>query len=287
MLFVVAVVAGRSGAGLGVADAVLLGAVEGLTEFLPISSTGHLIVVERLLGLASSPAARQAADAYAIAIQAGAIVAVAGLYRHRLASAAAGLARRDAVGRRLVTCLAVAFAPAALAGLVAGETIKDHLFGVGPVIAAWVAGGGLILAVSGRVRRHGRPLEAMGVGVAAAVGIAQSVALWPGVSRSLVTILAATAAGMSLPAAVEFSFLLGLVTLGAATALEIVTDGSSIVDNFGVVAPAAGFAAAVVFGVVAIRWMVGYLNSHSLVGFGWYRMGAAAVTGLLVLGGWL
>src|SRR5882672_6959547 len=111
----------------------MLGVVEGVTEFLPISSTGHLLMVERLLGLADNAAARKAADTYAIAIQLGAIVAVLFLYRERIASIVRGLTSRDPVGRRILTALVIAFVPAAIVGVALESPIKDHLFGLGPV----------------------------------------------------------------------------------------------------------------------------------------------------------
>lgn len=272
------VAAAWGGGTLDVPTAVVLGVVEGLTEFLPVSSTGHLTVVERLFDISGD-----AADSYVIVIQAGAILAVVVLYRERLRSMVDGLLGRSEVGRSILVAVAVAFLPAAAVALVLGDTIKDHLFGVGPVAAAWAVGGIVILWAGGRLDRSGLPLEALSVRSAAIIGIAQAASLWPGVSRSLVTILVALAVGLSLPAAVEFSFLLGFVTLGAATAYETVDRGGQIVDAYGVLAPVAGFVAAFVAAVVAIRWMVAYLERGSLSVFGWYRLGMAAVAGALLL----
>lgn len=196
-------------------EALILGVVEGLTEYLPVSSTGHLLVAQRLLGIGAG----EAANAYVIVIQAGAIIAVAGLYRQRIAQMARGITGRDPAGRIVALALLVAFVPAALFGFLGEETSERYLFGAWPVVAAWAAGGFVILAVAPRIRRdQGRQLEAIAIRSALVIGVAQCAALWPGVSRSLSTILGGLAAGLSLAAAVEFSFLLGLLTLGAATA---------------------------------------------------------------------
>ena len=281
--------AATDGTGLSGLQAVALGIIEGVTEFLPVSSTGHLTVAQRLMGIGDDAGSRDAADSYAIAIQAGAILAVLGLYRHRFAAMAQGLAGNDADGRRTLVAVAVAFVPAAVLGLILGDVIKERLFGPWPVVAAWFAGGVAILAVSRRrdrqAARRGAPLEALGWRGALTIGLAQSLALWPGVSRSLVTILAATVVGLSVPAAVEFSFLLGFFTLGAATAYESLTGGQEMVRVFGWLTPVVGLATAFVSAALAMRWMVGYLNHHSLAVFGYYRIAIAAVVGLLLLAG--
>jgi undecaprenyl-diphosphatase len=290
LLVIAAVVAGlgaseRDGeSDLRAPDAVLLGLVEGVTEWLPISSTGHLTVTQDLLGIDGD-----AADSYAIAIQAGAILAVLGLYRHRFRSMVDGARGRDPVGRNTLVAIAVACLPAVAAGLVLEDTIKEHLFGSWPVAVAWLVGGVAILAVA-RQRRgippaKGAPLSALDWQNALIIGFAQTFALWPGVSRSLVTIVAALAVGLSVPAAVEFSFLLGFVTLGGATAYETVSSGQEMLDAYGLAVPLLGLAVAFVSALVAMRWMVGYLERHGLEIFGWYRIAAAlALAGLLITG---
>jgi undecaprenyl-diphosphatase len=276
----------EEGVVLGAGDAVVLGLVEGITEYLPVSSTGHLTVTQRLLGVGDAPDEKAAADAYAIVIQAGAILAVLLLYHRRVRSMAAGLVRRDADGQRLAVALTVAFIPAALIGVALGDTIKERLFGVGPVAGAWIAGGVAILLLAPRWQRpHGRPLEAVTARDALIVGLAQALALWPGVSRSLVTILGALALGLSIGAAVEFSFLLGMATLGAATGYEAVRSGSEIVDRFGVGAPLIGFAVALVSAALAVRWLVEYLTTRTLGGFGWYRLAAGTAAFALLAAG--
>ena len=273
---------------LTAAKALILGIVEGVTEYLPISSTGHLLVTQKLLGVGDTDATKDAADTYAITIQAGAILAVVVLYYARLKSMASGLVGRDENGRRVLVALAIAFVPAAVVGVALENAIKNHLFGVGPVIAAWIVGGIVILYAARYFRE--RPagtsrLEDMTVRAAVVIGIAQVLALWPGTSRSLVTILAALALGFSMPAALEFSFLLGLATLTAATAFEALKHGSELIDTYGWLNPLIGFVAAFVSAVLAVRWLVGYLNKHGLELFGWYRLVVAALALVLVATG--
>lgn len=265
-------------------DAAILGVVEGVTEYLPVSSTGHLMVTNRILGIGETPGTEDAADSYIIAIQAGAILAVLLLYRERVGRIVAGLAGRDVEGRRLLTNLLVSFAPAVVVALTLEDVIKDRLFGTGPVVAAWIVGGVGILAWVrwGSGRGTGVPLESLTVRMALLIGLAQCIAMWPGTSRSLVTIIAALVVGLSLAAAVEYSFLLGLVTLGAATSYEMVTNGSTIIEAFGWGPVLVGFATAFVSALIAVRWMVEYLQRHSLAIFGWYRIAAGLGTLALV-----
>jgi undecaprenyl-diphosphatase len=267
--------------------AAVLGLVEGVTEFLPISSTGHLLVAQRLMNIGKTPDTKDAADAYAIAIQSGAILAVLLLYWRRIRSMAEGLVGRDPDGRRTLIGLIVAVIPAAVIGLALEGPIKHHLLEVGPVIAAWIVGGLVILLIAPRLMgsRHGVALEQITIRQALIIGLVQCLALWPGTSRSLVTILAALAVGLSLSAAVEFSFLLGLVTLGAATVFEVAKHGSTMIDAYGWVNPLIGFVVAFFAAAVAIKWMVGYLQHHSLAIFGWYRLVVAGVALILLATG--
>ncbi|MGZ6954255.1 MAG: undecaprenyl-diphosphate phosphatase [Acidimicrobiia bacterium] len=265
--------------------AALLGLVEGITEYLPVSSTGHLLVTSRILGLPDSGKAGDALKSYEIAIQSGAILAVLGLYRHRFATMIEGITGRSDEGRRLLLALLVAFVPAAIVGVVGEKVIKDVLFGVPPVIAAWIVGGIAILVLVRRgviSRPGGKALETLTNRDALVIGAAQVVAMWPGTSRSLVTIVAALLLGFSMLAAIEFSFLLGVVTLGAATAYSVVKDGKLMVDTFGIATPLLGLAVAFVAAVISVRWMVGYLQRHSLSVFGWYRLAVAALAIVLL-----
>ncbi|MEW6338116.1 MAG: undecaprenyl-diphosphate phosphatase [Acidobacteriota bacterium] len=264
--------------------ALILGLVEGITEYLPVSSTGHLIVTERLLGIAGSPAA----NAFAICIQSGAIAAVIGLYRGRIGAMARGLAGRDAAGRRLLVAVMAAFVPAAVLGILLAPVIERRLFGLWPVVEAWLAGGVVILVAAGRLHVGGsvrRELEALTVPGALVIGAAQCLALWPGTSRSLVTILAALTLGLSVPAAVEFSFLLGVVTLGAATVYQVAAAGPEMVASIGWVNLAIGFATATASAAAAVTWLVGYLQRHGLAAFGWYRIAVGVAVAAMISAG--
>lgn len=273
-------------------QALLLGLVEGITEYLPISSTGHLLLTERLIGIAHSTAA----DAYAICIQAGAIAAVLVLYHGRIRQIAAGFAGRSDEGRRLGLNILAAFIPAAVLGMLLQKVIKKYLFageawGLWPVVAAWFVGGVAILAANafGRRReekhRPQRELSELTIPMSLIIGVSQCVALWPGTSRSLVTIVGGILVGLRMRAAVEFSFLLGLLTLGAATSYDAVQHGREMLAAYGPTSIAIGFAAAWISAVVAVKWMVDYLNRHGLELFGYYRIALAVVVAtLLVLG---
>jgi undecaprenyl-diphosphatase len=271
-------------------QAIILGLVEGLTEYLPVSSTGHLLLTQRLLGIESN----EVSAAFAVSIQAGAILAVLGLYRQRVASMIMGVAGRDETGRRLALNLLAAFIPAAVLGLLLEKTIKKYLFGgdtwgLWPVVAAWFVGGLAILAVSlARRRRGASPATGLDLAdltwkMAVIVGAAQCIAMWPGVSRSLITIVGGVLVGLSLPAAVELSFLLGVITLGAATAKDILDHGSAMLSAYGWPALTAGFLSAWLSAVLAVKWMVGYLKSHGMEIFGWYRVGLAVAVAIWLL----
>jgi len=268
-------------------QAVVLGVVEGLTEYLPVSSTGHLLLAERAMGIPKS----DALDAYAVCIQAGAILAVLGLYAGRVKQMTLGLAGRDPKGLRLLVNLVAGVAPAIVLGLLLEKRIKALLFGLWPVTAAWLVGGVAILLIA-RWMRKARPDGAAGTGLddlawksALLVGLIQCVAMWPGTSRSLVTILGGVLVGLSLPAAVEFSFLLGVVTLTGAAGKDAVEHGSKIVAEIGWGNAILGVAVATVSAAAAVKWMVSYLRTHSLAVFGWYRIAlAVAVAGLLLSG---
>lgn len=277
------------------AQAVILGAIEGITEFLPVSSTGHLVVAQRLLGLGDTAPERDALDSYAVIIQGGAILAVAWLFWGRLVGVTAALARmlplpgvcRDVApaDRRLAMALIVAVAPAGLIGFIGGDAVQRHLFSPGPIALAWVVGGAVLLGLAGWLHHRGVGGDAVGFGLdqvtaqhAFVIGLAQALALWPGVSRSLVTIVAGCLVGLTLPAAVELSFLLGFVVLVAASGLEIVTHGGDIIAAYGWAGPLLGLVVAFISAVAAIRWLLRVISGRSLAGFGWYRLAAAAVT---------
>jgi undecaprenyl-diphosphatase len=273
---------------LSTADGLVLGLVEGVTEYLPVSSTGHLVVTARLLDLETEGSAGDALDSYTIVIQVGAIAAVLLLYRRRIVQMLGGIAGRDATGRRLVVALAAAFAPAAVAALALEGFIGDHLLEPGPVATAWIVGGVLLVVLGRALRERGRlgaPLEQITVRHALLIGVAQAVAVWPGVSRSLVTLVGGVLVGLTLAAAVEFSFLLGLLTLGAATGYEVVSNGSTITDELGFGPTVVGIVAAFVSAAVAVKFLVEYLNRRDLRGFGYYRVGVGVLTFVLLATG--
>jgi undecaprenyl-diphosphatase len=277
------------GSSLGFIDAIVLGVVEGVTEYLPISSTGHLLLTEHLLGLTGDEQLTTAADSYALAIQFGAIFAVILLYWRRLVSILRGLVGRDPAGRHLLVVLIASTIPAVIIALIGEKFIKGYLFALWPVTAAWLVGGVVILLVARHDRQtnhrpdQGARIEDLTVRNAVIIGLAQSVAMWPGVSRSLVTILGGRLVGLSTVAAVEYSFLLGLVTLTGASLFEAVTDGGAIVATFGIAMPLLGVVVAFVAAAIAIEWMVTYLSRHTLALFGWYRIGLAAIVAVLIL----
>jgi undecaprenyl-diphosphatase len=262
-------------------QALILGLVEGITEYLPVSSTGHLLIAQRLLGIEAG----DAANGYAIAIQAGAILAVLGTYRHRVGGMVQGVIGRSAAGLQLAICIVVAFLPAAILAYFLDERIEQHLFGVKPIIAAWVVGGVLILALSRWVqkRRNGFDLAQLGWRAALLIGLVQCVAMWPGTSRSLVTILGGLAVGLSMAAAVEFAFLLGVLTLTAATAYTVMKSGGSMLTAYGWLPLLTGFLAAWISAALAVKWMVTWLNRHGLTLFAWWRFAAAAIAAALLL----
>ena len=260
--------------------AVVLGLIEGLTEFLPVSSTGHLHVAEQLMDIGKTSATKDAMDSYTVIIQVGAILAVLLISWRRVVEVFQGLIGRSTQGRKLLFALAAAFGPAAVIGVVLDKAIGDHLLKTAPIAAAWIVGGVAILVFGPRYRsaqRGGRALESLTVREGAIIGVAQALALWPGVSRSLVTILAAIIIGLSLEAAVEFSFLLGLLTLGAATVYKLGKDGSLVFDTYGKASPLIGIAIAFVSAAVAVKWMLAYLHRHDLTVFAGYRLAIGVV----------
>ena len=273
----------------------VLGLVEGVTEYLPVSSTGHLILASWLLGL-ESPERREALATFEIAIQGGAILAVLGLYRARVAQMLRGLLGRDAEGRRMLLHVALAFLPAALLGPVLDDPIEEHLFSAGPVLAALLLGGVWMIWLDRRRDPHaGGGIEALGPAAALGIGLFQCVAMWPGTSRSMMTIAGGVLLGLRASAAAEFSFLLGVPTLGGACAFKLAKnllaaqrgEGQTLFEALGVAPVVIGFAVAAVSAAVAVRWLVAFLQRHGLAPFGWYRVLLAATLGALALSGTL
>jgi undecaprenyl-diphosphatase len=275
-------------------QAIILGVVEGLTEYLPVSSTGHLILAAWMLGLTEDPALKAAVDRFNIVIQAGAIAAVAGLYWGRIKQMIAGFAGRNPQGLRLAINLILAFLPAAVLGPLLAGTIDEHLFEPWPVIGALFAGAWLMLIVAKNrtmsgSKHGGRDLDHIDARMALLIGFAQCVAMWPGTSRSMMTIVAALLLGLRAKAAAEFSFLLGLITLSAATGYAGMKGGGDMISELGSgsmtqgwIILAIGFVAATISAAVAVKWFVGFLTKHGLAPFGWYRLALAIALGVLI-----
>ncbi|MFN8544108.1 MAG: undecaprenyl-diphosphate phosphatase [Candidatus Binatia bacterium] len=273
-------------------QAVILGLVEGITEYLPVSSTGHLILVSSLLGL-DHPATRSALDAYLIVVQGGAILAVLGLYRARVAAMVRGLLGRDAAGRRLLVNLLVAFVPAAVLGLLFDHAIDAWLFRPWPVLAALAVGGVWMIRLGARPGATGT-VDAMAWTTALGIGFCQAVALWPGTSRSMTTIAGGMLLGLRITEAAEFSFLLGLPTLGAACAFKLLqavrhaANGEpSMFAQLGATSIVLGLLIAALSAALAVRWLVRFLTRHGLAPFGWYRIALTGALVALVLAGTL
>lgn len=279
-------------------QAVVLGLVEGITEYLPVSSTGHLILASAVLGLDAPPERKAAVDAFNIVIQGGAILAVLGLYWPRVKQMLMGLAGRDGEGRRLLGLLVVAFLPAALLGPFLDDPIDAYLFNPPAVITALAFWGVIMIGVGGwQRRRFGDPehpwiaLSDLTWRTALFIGAMQCLAMWPGTSRSMITIVAGMMVGLRPRESAEFSFLLALPTLGGACAFKIAKDvlgsGPSVLAQLGVAPMLLGIAVATVSAALAVKWLVHYLNRHGLAVFGWYRLALSAVFAALIAGGWL
>jgi len=286
-------------------QAFLLGLIEGITEYLPVSSTGHLLVAQHLMGIGTaSPQDKAAADTFAICIQGGAILAVVGLYYQRVVKMILGVFGRDPEGFKLAVSIVVGFLPAAVIGVLFNDWIEQKLFGMWPVVFAWIVGGIAILLTTNRSKNaaagdKGCDLLEMTWKMALIIGFLQCVAMWPGTSRSLMTIVGGLLVGLSLKAAVEYSFLLGVLTLTAATlkkavwkieghdaAYDVWFGGARLMwDSYGPLALIVGVVAATFSAALAVKWLVSYLQSHSLAIFGWYRIGIGSLIGGLMLAG--
>ncbi|MFK7960420.1 MAG: undecaprenyl-diphosphate phosphatase [Phycisphaerales bacterium] len=302
-------------------QAAILGVVEGLTEYLPVSSTGHLIITSALLGLDEPADVKQATDTFNIVIQGGAILAVLGLYASRVRSMIAGLLGRDADGRRLAFNIIVAFIPAVILGLLLEEAIEAWLFKPLPVIIALALGGVLLLVLGPWQRRQfarvageasesgGADGDADGDGDAGAsdasfrsidqlnwrhaliIGLMQCVAMIPGTSRSMMTIVGGMVVGLRPKDAAEFSFLLGLPTLGGACVYKVGKelmrsgDEANMFEVLGAGPIIVGLIAATISAALAVKWFVGYLGRRGMGIFGWYRIALAGVLAALWMGG--
>jgi undecaprenyl-diphosphatase len=253
-------------------DAIVLGIVQALTEFLPVSSTGHLILASKAMGLAKS----EALDAFEVVVQSASVLAVIWYYRRKLLQIVQGLLRRDSDAVQLTLALFAGFLPSAVVGLTFGKLIKQKLFGVGPVAGALIVGG-IAMIVLERVLRRRPPvsftadtLPAPSTGLK--IGFFQCCALWPGTSRSMSTIFGGRICGLSAARAAEFSFLLSIPTLLGATAHDLLKHGSALATGLGAAPMAAGWLTAFVVSLGVIHAFLGFVRHYSLEVFGWYRI---------------
>ncbi|MBI4756202.1 MAG: undecaprenyl-diphosphate phosphatase [Betaproteobacteria bacterium] len=251
--------------------ALILGIVEGLTEFLPVSSTGHLILAGDLLDFND-----ERGKLFEIVIQSGAILAVVWEYRAKIGSVLAGVGSEPGA-RRFLLNLFVAFLPLALLGLAFGKAIKTHLFQPVPVASAFIVGGLFILwAERRRHRVRFDSVDELRPGDALLLGLAQALALIPGTSRSGATIIGGLFMGLSRRAATEFSFFLAIPTLGLATVYQLYKERALLnADDLGMWL--VGFVAAFFSAFLCVRWLLRYVSSHDFTPFAWYRIAFGVV----------
>lgn len=249
-----------------IVDSVFLGALEGLTEFIPVSSTGHLLLAGHFLGFDS------AGKAFEVLIQLGAILAVMGVYAARIFQLIRGL-RRDPKEIRFLMTLIVAFLPAAFIGLLAHDYIKAVLFESPRLIATSLLIGGLVLLFVDRlpVKPRLHDADALPLRVALGIGLAQCLALIPGVSRSGSTIVGALLLGTDRRTAAEFSFFLSMPTMLAAFSLDIWKSrhalNASMAGDIAI-----GFVVAFIVALIVVRWFLSYITAHGFRLFGWWRI---------------
>ena len=246
--------------------ALILGIVEGLTEFLPVSSTGHLILAGDLLKFND-----ERGKLFHIVVQSGAILAVCWEYRAKIASVLGGLAR-DPAAQKLVLNLLIAFLPLAILGLLFGKAIKAHLFQPVPVAVAFIVGAFVILWAEKRKHRiRVESVDELDVIDAFKLGLCQALALIPGTSRSGATIIGGLLLGLSRKAATEFSFFLAIPTLLVATAYQLYKERALLnADDLGIWV--VGFVASFVSAFLCVRWLLRFISTHDFTIFAWYRI---------------
>ena len=263
---------------------VIMGIVEGLTEFLPISSTGHLILAGSLLNFTG-----EKVKVFEIVIQAGAMLAVCWEYRVRIARVILDF-KHQIAARRFVVNLMIAFLPAVILGLVFGKAIKAYLFKPIPVALAFNVGAFVIIIVERRQRRvmYSRvdTVEDMSAADALKVGLAQCLALIPGTSRSGATIIGAMAFGLSRRAATEFSFFLAIPTLFGATVYSLYKE-RALLSAADLPMFSVGALSAFISAFLCVRWLLRYISSHDFMIFAWYRLVFGAVVLVTALTGWV
>lgn len=270
-------------------DAIVLGIVEGFSEFLPISSTGHLILTSHLLGLDAKPEIKAGIDAFNIVIQSGALLAVFGIYWGHVKTITQGILKKNSQGQTLALNLLTAFLPAVFVGLSLGSWIKARLFGPMPVIIALFIGG-VFMIILEQLRRkkylsrlqNPLTIHELTLRNAFVIGIFQCIAMWPGTSRSMITMVAALLIGCSPVAAAEFSFLLALPTLGAATAYDFLKHGKDILTVAGSSGLCLGFAFSFLVAWVSVKGFISFIARFGMSAFGWYRIAIAIIMFILL-----
>ncbi len=254
--------------------AALLGLLEGLTEFIPVSSTGHLLLAGHFLGFESS------GKTFEVVIQLGAVLAILTLYGVKVATLLLAAAKGDGVARRGVVSVLLAFIPAVIIGLLAHDFIKTVLFETPMLIAVMLILGGVVLLVVDRMAPAPVHTDALTLPLRTAliIGLCQCVAMIPGVSRSGATIVGALFLRVEKRAAAEFSFLLSLPTMGAAVAYDLFKS-RDLLDFSALSEIAIGFAVAFVTAVLVVKWVLDYVGRHGFALFGWWRI----IVGLVAL----
>lgn len=263
--------------------ALLLGIVEGLTEFLPVSSTGHLIVVGSLLGYTD-----EQSKVFKIVIQLAAILAVCWDYRGRIGQVVEGLAIRDPAQGRFVGHILVAFLPAAVLGVMFHGVIKTYLFNPLTVAGALIVGGLMILYIEKRAY-HPRiqSMDGMTWQTALKLGFAQALSMFPGVSRAGATIMGGLVFGLSRKAATEFSFFLAIPTMLAATVYDLYKNWQLLSLEHDLPVFAVGFVASFIAAMLTVKALLRFVSNHTFVVFAWYRIAFGLVVWLTAYGGWV
>ena len=256
-----------------VLQAFLLGLLEGLTEFLPVSSTGHLILASEVIGFHN-----EGSVAFKIAIQFGSILAVLVAYRQRFSRIAIGLLQREAGAIAFTRNVILGFLPALLVGAFAYSTIRALLGSPMTVAVALVLGGLAILLIEWLVTPKIRgSVETMPGKTAAAVGVVQCIAMIPGVSRSGATIMGGLLLGLDRRTAAEYSFFLAVPTMAAATAYSLYQERHLLtLDGLGLIA--IGFVVAFLSALLVVRWLVDFVGRHGFAPFAWYRIGLGGIS---------
>lgn len=273
--------------------AFILGLVEGITEFLPVSSTGHLIIASSLMGVGEDDRAR-AVNAFLVILQGFTLLAIVGLYWPRMKQMLLGLAGRDLAGRKLLINVLIAFTPIFILGPLLHSRIMELLFKPGPVLAALALGGVWMIWLDWRRKARGESPAAAGIEIdemtwkhALGIGLFQCLSLWPGTSRAMMTIAGGFVVGLKPARAAEFSFLLGLPAIGGAVVYQLYSDYRRdgdlyLIAELGWLPIAIAIVVTVISAALTVKWLIAFLNSRGLAAFGWYRLALCVVFGVLL-----